>query len=120
MFVSGGGWLKEKKSFFIYLYFLLLQNLTPFQIQAKKNYKKTTQKLIKIRFLFCLRPEPPPPFTRFSESSDLSDNFELDIVPPCSPEYALEAVGGVEPELQQCPQESEIDSKFFVYYLFFL
>ncbi|CAD7087071.1 unnamed protein product, partial [Hermetia illucens] len=48
-----------------------------------------------------LRPE-----TRLSESTDVSDS--PDIPPPPSPESALEAIEGVQPELQKTPKESEV------------
>jgi len=49
--------------------------------------------------------------TTFSESSDVSDSLEFDSAPN-SPDSALEAVEGVQPELQKTPRESEISSEY--------
>lgn len=45
-----------------------------------------------------------------SESSDISDTIEDSA--PNSPDSALEAVDGVQPELQKTPREAEMNSKF--------
>lgn len=47
----------------------------------------------------------------FSESSELSDVADSQNVPQ-SPESGLEAVDGVQPELQKTPRELEIKSKY--------
>lgn len=44
-----------------------------------------------------------------SESSDISDAMETDSMPN-SPDSALEAIDGVQPELQKTPKESQINS----------
>lgn len=66
-------------------------------------------------FVFALRPPPPPPLFRLSEtrseSSDLSDSLE-ELARSKSPEMALEAISGVQPELQSTLRDSEIYSKF--------
>lgn len=49
-----------------------------------------------------------------SESSDVSDTLESDSAPN-SPDSALEAVDGVQPELQKTPKESQINSKQFFF-----
>lgn len=51
------------------------------------------------------KPKRPQPQ---SESSDVSDSLELDSAPN-SPDSALEAINGVQPELQKTPKESQIN-----------
>lgn len=62
--------------------------------------------IFSFHIIFRLRPE-----TRLSESTDVSDS--PDIPPPPSPESALEAIEGVQPELQKTPKESEVSRKDF-------
>ncbi|XP_052902870.1 TP53-binding protein 1-like isoform X2 [Anopheles moucheti] len=49
-----------------------------------------------------------PPESRISECSDVSDTYEEEIPVPTSPETGLDAVDGVQPELQRTEQESEL------------
>uniref|UniRef100_A0A182YBB3 BRCT domain-containing protein n=1 Tax=Anopheles stephensi TaxID=30069 RepID=A0A182YBB3_ANOST len=51
---------------------------------------------------------PPPPESNISECSDVSDTYEEDTPAPKSPETGLDAVDGVQPELQRNEQESEL------------
>lgn len=67
----------------------------------------------------CFALRPPPPLFRVSESSELSDSFE-ELPRSKSPETALEAISGVQPELQNTPKDSEIYSKFYFFVLLFL
>lgn len=68
---------------------------------------------------FALRPPPrPSPVVRLSESSDLSDPLEE--LPRLNSDTALEAINGVQPELQCTPKDSEIYSKFLFSYFFFV
>uniref|UniRef100_A0A182RF26 BRCT domain-containing protein n=1 Tax=Anopheles funestus TaxID=62324 RepID=A0A182RF26_ANOFN len=48
------------------------------------------------------------PESRISECSDVSDTYEEDVPAPTSPETGLDAVDGVQPELQRTEQESEL------------
>lgn len=59
-----------------------------------------------------LRKELQPVVRSFSESSELSDVADSQNVPQ-SPESGLEAIDGVQPELQKTSRELEIKSKFF-------
>ncbi|XP_053659348.1 TP53-binding protein 1-like [Anopheles marshallii] len=49
-----------------------------------------------------------PPESRISECSDVSDTYEEEIPAPTSPEAGLDAVDGVQPELQRTEHESEL------------
>ncbi|KFB44307.1 AGAP001466-PA-like protein [Anopheles sinensis] len=50
----------------------------------------------------------PPPEPNISECSDVSDGYEDEVPTPVSPESGLDAVDGVQPELQRTEQESEL------------
>lgn len=67
-------------------------------------------------FVFALR--LPPPQSRVSESSDLTD--PLDELPRVNSDTALEAISGVQPELQSTRNDSEIYSKFFSFFVLIL
>lgn len=60
---------------------------------------------------YCVLRIAEPPIRSFSESSELSDTADSQNVSE-SAECGLEAVEGVQPELQKTPRESEIESKF--------
>uniref|UniRef100_A0A182VVQ6 BRCT domain-containing protein n=1 Tax=Anopheles minimus TaxID=112268 RepID=A0A182VVQ6_9DIPT len=49
-----------------------------------------------------------PPELHISEGSDISDIYEEEATAPMSPERGLDAVDGVQPELQRNEQESEL------------
>ena len=66
-------------------------------------------------FVFALR--HPPPQVRVSESSDVTD--PLDELPRVNSDTALEAISGVQPELQSTRNDSEIHSKFFSFFCLF-
>uniref|UniRef100_A0A182J355 BRCT domain-containing protein n=1 Tax=Anopheles atroparvus TaxID=41427 RepID=A0A182J355_ANOAO len=54
------------------------------------------------------RKQLPPPEPNISECSDVSDGYEEEVPTPLSPETGLDAVDGVQPELQRTEQESEL------------
>ncbi|XP_050071781.1 TP53-binding protein 1-like [Anopheles maculipalpis] len=54
------------------------------------------------------RKQLPPPEPNISECSDVSDTYEEETPAPTSPETGLDAVDGVQPELQRNEQESEL------------
>lgn len=69
----------------------------------------------KFNFLFFVSPlRPPPPLARLSESSDISDPLEE--LPRFNCDTALEAIDGVQPELQNTLKDSEIYSKFYLFF----
>lgn len=68
--------------------------------------------------ILCFALRPPPPLIRVSESSELSDSFE-ELPRSKSPETAIEAISGVQPELQSTPKDSEIYSKFLLFLFFY-
>uniref|UniRef100_A0A182Q1M5 BRCT domain-containing protein n=1 Tax=Anopheles farauti TaxID=69004 RepID=A0A182Q1M5_9DIPT len=55
---------------------------------------------------------PPEPST--SEYSDASDNYDDEVPIPTSPDTGLDAVDGVQPELQRTEQESELARMYLV------
>uniref|UniRef100_A0A182NA05 BRCT domain-containing protein n=1 Tax=Anopheles dirus TaxID=7168 RepID=A0A182NA05_9DIPT len=60
------------------------------------------------------RKQFPPPESHIPEYSDASDNYEDEIPIPESPDTGLDAVNGVQPELQRTEQESELARMYLI------
>lgn len=80
----------------------------PLDVVSSVGVKVTKRSL----FVLCRKQLPPP--EHISECSDVSDGYEEEEEVPVvtSPETGLDAVNGVQPELQRTEQESVLASKF--------
>lgn len=84
-----------------------------FYVFFKKKICFLLWKINLIFYILCFALRPPTlPLVRLSESSDLSD--PLEDLPRLNSDTALEAISGVQPELQNTRKDSQIYSKFYL------